>query len=75
MSPSVDAVKRLSPDCPVRTVLLPESFRGGCSVGADLGLSPRRSLPHSLMDPLKIAESPPRRKSTLRAAPLRKVKP
>jgi hypothetical protein len=33
-SPSVDALKRLSPDCPDKTVRGPESFRGGCSFGA-----------------------------------------
>ncbi|AOU92731.1 uncharacterized protein AruCF_1840 [Achromobacter ruhlandii] len=35
-SPSVGA-RRLSPDCLDRAVLLPESFRGGCSVGARHG--------------------------------------
>jgi hypothetical protein len=43
MSPSVDAVKRLSPDRPSQAVLVPESFRGGCSVGADAASGVRLS--------------------------------
>src|ERR1700730_8801182 len=36
ISPSVDTNHWcLSPDCPDVTVLVPESFRGGCSVGAE----------------------------------------
>lgn len=50
----MDALRRLSPDRPDVTVLVPESFRGGCSVGAEDENVSLRSLPQRHVDGEKL---------------------